>query len=100
MKRAKGPSRRHSPFSAPGRSSEVLDEFEVAMVVVITITFETVGVNEVGIIWSDVGGNNVGKVVSKIEVVAGNTVDETCWMNDMKAYCGAKDPVRVPALFV
>lgn len=85
MKRAKGPRRRHSPFSAPGRLLESLVEFDEGVAVVASITVRAVDVMTVGTISTEVGGSMSGKATLVGSVRRGDSVEEEpCWNNDIR----------------
>jgi len=89
MKREAGPRRRHSPFSAPGRSSVLLLAIRVAVAVAVSTADNAEGTMPVELIWREVAGNSVGKATSLGRARKGDSVEEACWRNDIKL--GVKD---------
>lgn len=83
MKREAGPSRRHSPFSAPGLSL-VLLAIEVAVAVAVSATEKTEATIPVEAIWRGAVGNAVDKATSLGRARKGDNVEEACCRNDIK----------------
>lgn len=83
MKREAGPSRRHSPFSAPGLSS-VLLAIEVAVAVAVSTAEKAEGMIPVEVICRGLVGNTVDKATSLGRARKGDSVEEACCRNDMK----------------
>lgn len=82
MNRANGPSRRHSPFSAPGREAGSL-EFEAAVAVAVADEImndmAVVWAIAVGWIWRGVGGRSI--------VARGTFVGRECAADSVEATC-------------
>ena len=85
IKREAGPRRRHSPFSAPGRLSESLLEFEVAVAVAVSMAEKAVEMTTVGMIGGRVAGSIVGRATSVGRARKGDSGDEACWRNDIRS---------------